>query len=38
MKDPSMMIEDTDMTAGAKLTMTFKEGLVVSILPNGDCL
>ena len=37
MKDPSLMVEQTDMTVGAKLTMTFKEGLIVQILPNGDC-
>jgi len=33
-----MFIEDQDMTKGAKLTMTFKEGLVVQILPNGDVM
>lgn len=29
---------DHDLTTGAKLTFTFKEGLVVQIQPNGDVL
>lgn len=38
LKDPNLFIENTDMTKGAKISMTFKEGLVVQILPNGDVL
>lgn len=38
MKDPSYLVEDTDMTVGAKLTMTYPQGLIVTVLPNGDCL
>jgi hypothetical protein len=38
MKDPSYLVEETDMTMGSKMTMTYPEGLVVTILPNGDCL
>lgn len=34
--DPLMMVEGIDMTKGAKLTFTYKEGLIVQILPNGD--
>ena len=29
LKDPTLMIENLDMTMGAKLTFTFLEGLVV---------
>lgn len=29
MKDPSMFIENQDMTKGAKLTMTFNDGLAI---------
>ena len=34
--DPRIEIDGHDMTKGAKLTMTFQEGLVVQVLPNGD--
>ena len=30
--------EEHDLTTGAKLTFTFKEGLVVQVQPNGDIL
>ena len=31
-----MLVEETDMTKGAKLSLTFKEGLVIQVMPNGD--
>lgn len=31
-------LEGLDLSAGAKLSFTFNEGLVVQIQPNGDCL
>ena len=35
--DGKLLFEDEhDLTQGAKLTFTFKEGLVVQVLPNGD--
>lgn len=39
LKDGTLMFEgEHDLTTGAKLTFTFKEGLVVQIEPNGDVL
>lgn len=34
--DPSMLIDGQDMSKGAKLSFTFRDGLVVQVLPNGD--
>jgi hypothetical protein len=36
--DPKIEIDGNDMTKGAKLTMTFNEGLVVQVQPNGDII
>ena len=39
LSDPKLELDGVDMTQGAKLTFTFNEGnLIVSILPNGDCM
>ena len=35
---PNILLNGIDMTAGAKMTFTFNDGLVVQLLPNGDCL
>jgi len=35
-KDPTLLTDGHDMTKGAKLTLTFCEGLVIQVLPNGD--
>lgn len=35
-RDGSISVDGFDMTKGAKLTLSFNDGLVVTILPNGD--
>lgn len=39
LKDGALLFEgEHDLTKGAKLTFTFKEGLIVQVQPNGDVL